>query len=93
MPYTLPVIVLVFLGTIIALRGLFAAGDLAVTVVGLAAVLAAGHLELAGMRRLRRPRRSAALVARPIPLRASATSGQPDETEATRPPGSAAARA
>ncbi len=51
MPYTLPVVVLVFLGTIIAFLGLFAAGDITVIVVGLVAIFAAGYLEVVGERR------------------------------------------
>jgi hypothetical protein len=58
-PYTLPVVVLVFLGTIIAFLGLFAAGDLTVIVVGLAAVVAAGLLDVAGSREPRDVRMAA----------------------------------
>jgi hypothetical protein len=50
-PYTLPVAVLVSLGTIIAVLGLFAAGDITVIAVGLVAIVAAGALEVVAERR------------------------------------------
>ena len=45
-----PVATLVILGAVIAVLGLFAAGDIAVTALGLAAVFAAGLLEVATSR-------------------------------------------
>lgn len=47
----LPVAVLTFLGLLVALLGLFAAGNVAVVVVGLAAVAFAGVLGLLATRR------------------------------------------
>jgi hypothetical protein len=49
--YSLPVIVLVLLGTIITVLGLFAAGSIVVAGVGLLAVFGAGVLQVAGNRR------------------------------------------
>ena len=52
MSYTLPVIVLVFLGTIIAVLGFLAAGSIPLVVVGLQSVFGAGVLQIAGARRV-----------------------------------------
>ena len=46
-----PVIVLTVLGGLIALLGLFAAGDIRVTIVGLVAIGFAGLLQVLGQRR------------------------------------------
>jgi hypothetical protein len=51
MPYSLPVVALTFLGTIVAFLGLFAAGSIGVVAVGLAAVFGAGLLQVLGQRR------------------------------------------
>lgn len=51
MDTSLPAAALTLLGILIALLGLFAAGELVVVVVGLGAILAAGLLQLAGSRR------------------------------------------
>lgn len=51
MSTSLPVIVLVFLGTIVTVLGLFAAGSIAVAGVGLVAVFGAGLLQVLGTRR------------------------------------------
>lgn len=48
---SVPVVVLTLLGALIALLGLFAAGDLALVVVGLAAVAVAGVLQAVSTRR------------------------------------------
>jgi hypothetical protein len=48
-----PVATLVILGAIIAVLGLFAAGNIAVTALGLAAVFGAGLLEVASARMAR----------------------------------------
>ncbi len=45
-----PVLILTFLGALICILGLFAAGDLVVVAVGLAAVFGAGILEVASRR-------------------------------------------
>jgi len=50
MTTSLPVITLVFLGAIIAVLGLFAAGNIVVSAVGLVAIAVAGVLEVAGRR-------------------------------------------
>ena len=47
----LPVVALSVLGILIAVLGLFAAGNLVVVVVGLVALFAAGVLEILGRRR------------------------------------------
>lgn len=46
-----PVVVLTFLGALIALLGLFAAGDIRITIVGLVAIAFAGVLQVLGGRR------------------------------------------
>ncbi|HEX8025745.1 MAG TPA: hypothetical protein VF484_06050 [Candidatus Limnocylindrales bacterium] len=46
-----PVAALTFLGVLIAALGLFAAGNIAIVVVGLVAVFAAGVLQVMGTRR------------------------------------------
>ncbi len=51
MPASTPVIVLTFLGALIAVLGLFAAGDIRITVVGLVAVAFAGLLQVLEGRR------------------------------------------
>ena len=48
---SLPVLILTGLGTIIALLGLFAAGNVLLVIVGLAAVAVAGVLHVAERRR------------------------------------------
>jgi hypothetical protein len=48
-----PVATLVILGAVIAVLGLFAAGNIVITVVGLVAVFAAGLLQVAEARSLR----------------------------------------
>jgi hypothetical protein len=48
-----PVATLVILGAVIAVLGLFAAGNIAVTAVGLLAVFAAGVLQVAEARATR----------------------------------------
>lgn len=53
MSTSVPVTTLVILGAVIAVLGLFAAGNIAVTVVGLVAVFAAGVLQVAAARTLR----------------------------------------
>jgi len=45
-----PVAALTFLGVLVAALGLFAAGDIVIVIVGLAAVFAAGLLQVAGVR-------------------------------------------
>jgi hypothetical protein len=45
-----PVATLVILGAVIAVLGLFAAGNIVITIVGLVAVLAAGLLQVAEAR-------------------------------------------
>lgn len=50
MSTSLPALVLVFLGALIAVLGLFAAGEIVVTIVGLVAVFGAGLLEVLGRR-------------------------------------------
>jgi hypothetical protein len=47
----LPVYALTFLGILIALLGLFAAGNVLVVIVGLAAIAVAGILQVLGTRR------------------------------------------
>ncbi len=51
MNMSFPVAALAVLGIVIAVLGLFAAGDIALTIVGLAAVAVAGLLEILGRRR------------------------------------------
>ena len=51
MPSSTPVIVLTVLGALIALLGLFAAGDIRITIVGLVAIGFAGILQVMGGRR------------------------------------------
>jgi hypothetical protein len=48
---SLPVVALSFLGILITLLGLFAAGDLTVVALGLLALFGAGLLEVIGRRR------------------------------------------
>jgi hypothetical protein len=48
-----PVATLVILGAVIGVLGLFAAGNIVITVVGLVAVFAAGLLQVAEARSLR----------------------------------------
>ena len=48
-----PVATLVILGAVIAVLGLFAAGNIAITALGLAAVFAAGLLDVATRRAIR----------------------------------------
>lgn len=48
MSTSLPVLMLVVLGAVIAVLGLFAAGDIVVSAVGLVAIAFAGVLEVAG---------------------------------------------
>jgi hypothetical protein len=48
---SLPVVVLTMLGAVIAVLGLFAAGDIVLVIVGLAAVAVAGVLYVMGSRR------------------------------------------
>jgi hypothetical protein len=47
---SLPVLTLVVLGAIVAVLGLFAAGDIAVTAIGLGAIAVAGVLDVLGRR-------------------------------------------
>jgi hypothetical protein len=47
---SLPVATLVSLGTLVAVLGLFAAGDIAVTALGLGAIAVAGVLDVLGRR-------------------------------------------
>lgn len=47
---SLPVLALVVLGILIAVLGLFAAGDIAVTAVGLVAIAVGGMLDVVGRR-------------------------------------------
>ncbi len=51
MPTSLPIVALSVLGILIAVLGLFAAGNLVVVAVGLVALFAAGLLEVLGRRR------------------------------------------
>ena len=51
MSTTVPVAALTFLGVLIAVLGLFAAGSIAVAAVGLLAVFGAGLLQVLGSRR------------------------------------------
>lgn len=51
MSTSLPVAALTFLGILIAVLGLFVAGDIWVSVIGLAAIFAAGLLEVLDRRR------------------------------------------
>ena len=48
---SLPVVVLTVLGAVIAVLGLFAAGEIIMVIVGLAAVAIAGVLQVMGNRR------------------------------------------
>ncbi|HET7168704.1 MAG TPA: hypothetical protein VFI69_05835 [Candidatus Limnocylindrales bacterium] len=50
MSTSLPVLVLVFLGALIAILGLFAAGNIVVAAVGLIAIAVGGVLDVAGRR-------------------------------------------
>lgn len=50
MSTSLPALMLVVLGSLIAVLGLFAAGEIAIVVVGLVAVFGAGVLEVVGRR-------------------------------------------
>ena len=51
MPAGYPVLALTFLGVLIAVLGLFAAGDILVTIVGLVAIGFAGVLQVLATRR------------------------------------------
>jgi hypothetical protein len=51
MSYSLPVVVLVFLGTIITVLGFLAGGSLPFVIVGLVAIFAGGVLQILGTRR------------------------------------------
>ena len=51
MSSSFPVLALTFLGVIIAVLGLFAAGDIRIVIVGLAAIGFAGVLQVMGGRR------------------------------------------
>lgn len=51
MSYSFPVIVLVFLGTIIAFLGFIAAGNIPLVALGLLSIFGAGVLQVAGARR------------------------------------------
>jgi len=51
MPASYPVLALTFLGVLIAVLGLFAAGDILVTIVGLVAIGFAGILQVLSTRR------------------------------------------
>lgn len=51
MPASYPVLALTFLGVLITVLGLFAAGDIQVTIVGLIAIGFAGVLQVLGTRR------------------------------------------
>lgn len=51
MPASYPVLALTFLGILIATLGLFAAGDIWVTIVGLVAIGFAGILQVMSARR------------------------------------------
>jgi hypothetical protein len=51
MSKSLPVAALVVLGSLIAVLGLFAAGDIVITIVGLVAIFGAGILQVVGSRR------------------------------------------
>lgn len=48
---SIPVVTLTVLGAVIAVLGLFAAGELALVIVGLAAVAVAGVIQVIGNRR------------------------------------------
>ena len=50
MSTSLPVLMLVVLGTVIVVLGLFAAGNIVVSAVGLVAIAFAGVLEVVGRR-------------------------------------------
>ncbi len=50
MSASLPVMALTFLGILITVLGLFAAGNITVTIVGLAAIAVAGVLQVLGGR-------------------------------------------
>lgn len=52
MSASLPVISLTVLGIIIAILGLFAAGDIRISIVGLVAIGFAGLLQVLGQRRV-----------------------------------------
>ena len=51
MSSSMPVMALTFLGVLIVLLGLFAAGSVEVVIIGLAAIGAAGVLQVLGSRR------------------------------------------
>jgi hypothetical protein len=51
MQSSLPVIALVFIGTIVAVLGFFAGGNVTLVVVGLAAIFGGGLLQVLGQRR------------------------------------------
>jgi hypothetical protein len=51
MSSSLPVLALTFLGIVIALLGLFAAGSVELVIVGLVAIAVAGVLQVLGSRR------------------------------------------
>jgi hypothetical protein len=51
LPASTPVLVLTFLGALIAVLGLFAAGDIRITIVGLVAIGFAGILQVMDGRR------------------------------------------
>ena len=51
MPSSVPVMALTFLGIVIALLGLFAAGSVELVIVGLVAIGVAGVLQVLGARR------------------------------------------
>ena len=51
MQMTVPVLLLTFLGVLLAALGLFVAGNVVLVVIGLVAVFAAGLLQVLGSRR------------------------------------------
>lgn len=51
MQMSVPVIALTFLGVLLAVLGLFVAGNVTLVVIGLVAVFAAGLLQVLGSRR------------------------------------------
>ena len=53
MPASLPVVALTVLGILIAVLGLFVAGNLTIVIVGLVAIAVAGVLEVLGRQRSR----------------------------------------
>lgn len=50
MPTTVPVAALTFLGVLLAVLGLFVAGNIVIVVIGLLAIFGAGLLQVAGKR-------------------------------------------